>query len=107
MRRLFSTITDWTAGREQLRARRYGVIETAAGKLVGIHLRPWPKFLSWPEVWPVSHAYHARGAEDRCLLYYNQPRRFSNFLALKYIVSTRHTSYATIRAAVGALDKLA
>jgi hypothetical protein len=107
MRGLFTTITDWTAGREQLRGRRYGVIETANGELVAFHLRPWPKLISWRELWPVGPAYHARGAEDRCWLYYNQPRRYSNFLALKYIVSTRGTSYATFRAALTALDKLA
>jgi hypothetical protein len=103
----FTTIEDWEAGRHLLRSRRYGVIETAGGKLVAVHLRPWPKLISLPEVWPVGAAYHARGEADRCLLYYNQPRRFSNFLALKYIVSTRGTSYATSRAALDALDKLA
>jgi hypothetical protein len=103
----FSTIADWTNGREELRSRRYGVIEAGQGQLVGVHLRPWPKLLSLPEFWPVGPAYHRRGAADRCLLYYNQPRRWSNFLALKYIVSTDGTSYATIRAALRALDRLA
>jgi hypothetical protein len=107
MRNWFATVTEWEAGREQLRARRYGVIETAGGELVAVHLRPWPKVISLPELWPVGAAYHARGAADRCLLYYNQPRRFSNFLALKYIVSTHGTSYATFRAALTALDELA
>jgi hypothetical protein len=44
---------------------------------------------------------------DRCLLYYNQPRRFSNFLALKYIVSTHGTTYATFRTALITLDQIA
>lgn len=104
---LTTTIDDWQAGREKLAGGRYGVIETAGGRLVAVHLRPWPKLLSWPEIWPAGPAYHARGDADRCLLYYNQPRRFSNFLALKYVVSTRGTSYATIRAALIALDKIA
>jgi hypothetical protein len=107
MSQLFQTIPDWTAGREQLIRRRYGVIETADGRLQAVHLRPWPKLLSLPELWPVGPAYHARGAADRCLLYYNQPRRFPNFLALKYIVSTSGTSYTTFRAALLALDQLA
>ena len=47
------------------------------------------------------------GAPDRCLLYYNQPRRTPNFLALKYIVSTAGTSYATFRAALAVLDAVA
>lgn len=103
----FTTIDDWHAGSEALRRRRYGVIETSGGRLVAVHLRPWPKLLSWPEIWPVGPGYHARGAADRCLLCYNQPRRFGNFLALKYIVSTPSTSYATFRAALVALDELA
>jgi hypothetical protein len=103
----FTTVTDWDAERELLSERRYGVIETAGSALAAVHLRPWPKVISLPELWPVGAAYHARGAADRCLLYYNQPRRFSNFLALKYVVSTHGTSYATFRAALAALDKLA
>lgn len=105
--RFTTTITDWDAAREELRRRRYGVIETAAGKLVAVHLRPWPKLISWPEIWLTGDDYHARGEADRCFLYYNQPRRFSNYLALKYIVSTRGASYATFRAALMALDRLA
>jgi hypothetical protein len=107
MNRWFITIDDWQAGRDELRRRRYGVIETSAGRLVAVHLRPWPKLIAWPEIWPAGPTYHALGQPDRCLLYYNQPQRFSNFLALKYIVSTRGTSYATFRAALVALDQLA
>lgn len=102
-----TTITDLQTGREALRRGRYGAIETAAGQLVAVHLRPWPKLLSWPEVWPVGPRYHAPGAADRCLLYYNQPRRFSNFLALKYVASTQGTTYATFLAALRTLDLLA
>ena len=102
-----TTITDWDAGREELLRRRHGVIETAAGGLVAVHLRRWPKLISWPEIWLTGDDYHARGEADRCFLYYNQPRRFPNFLALKYIVSTRGASYATFRAALAALDRLA
>jgi hypothetical protein len=101
------TIDDWERQRDLLVRRRYGVIEAAGGQLVAVHLRPWPKLVSWPEIWPAGPAYHARGKLDRCLLYYNQPRRFSNFLALKYIVSTMGTTLATARAAVTALDRLA
>jgi hypothetical protein len=101
------TITDWHADFDALVRGRYGVIETAGGRLVAVHLRPWPKLVSWPELWPVGSSYHARGAADRCLLYYNQPRRFANFLALRYMASTADTSYATFRAALVALDALA
>jgi hypothetical protein len=40
-------------------------------------------------------------------LYYNQPRRIPNFLALKYIVSTSGTSYRTFRASLLVLDAIA
>lgn len=105
----FTTITDLDAdgARAALRRGRYGVIETAGGRVVAIHLRPWPKLISWPEFWPTGLRYHARGDVDRCLLYYNQPRGHSNFLALKYVVSTTGTSYATARAAAQELDRIA
>jgi hypothetical protein len=105
---MFETITDFPAGRAALRARRYGVIETCGGQFAAVHLRPWPKLLAWPEVWPLAGPrYHARGEADRCLLYYNQPRRMPQFLALKYIVSTDGTSYRTFRAALAVLDAIA
>lgn len=108
MPKLFETITDFDAGRERVRARRYGVIETRAGRLWAIHLRPWPKLVAWPEVWPlVGPRYHATGDADRCLLYYNQPWRMPDFLALKYVVSTGGTSYRTFRAALAVLDAVA
>jgi hypothetical protein len=101
------TIIDFDAGGERIRERRYGIVETAGGKLVAVHLRPWPKLVSLPELLPVGPHYHRRGAADRCLLYYNQPWRMPNFLALKYVVSTPGTSYRTFRAALTALDRIA
>jgi hypothetical protein len=103
----WETITDFAARREEIRARRWGVIETTGGKLRAVHLRPWPKLLSLPELLPVGARYHARGAGDRCLLYYNQPLGMPNFLALKYVVTTSGTSYRTFRAALAALDWVA
>jgi hypothetical protein len=105
--RFTTTIADWEGGQHLLRRGRYGVIESVGGLIVAVHLRPWPKLLSWPEIWPARIDYHARGEADRCLLYYNQPRRYSNFLALNYIVSTHGTTYATFRATLIALDRLA
>ena len=101
------TILDLENGRERIRARRYGVIETAGGALQSVHLRPWPKLVSLPEFVPLGPRYHCRGSADRCLLYYNQPRRMPNFLALKYVVSTSGTSYKTFRAALVVLDAIA
>jgi hypothetical protein len=104
---LRETIPDLYSGRERICVRRYGVIETVAGDLHAVHLRPWPKLVSLPELWPVWPRYHAAGEPDRCLLYYNQPRRMPNFLALKYVVSTAGTSFKTIRAALLTLDQIA
>ena len=101
------TITDFDAGRERIHTRRYGVIETTGGRLAAVYLRPWPKLLALPDLVPLDPSYHASGADDRCLLYYNQPWRMPNFLALKYIVSTSGTRYATIRAALQVLDAIA
>lgn len=104
---LGQTLDDFDANREQIRAGRYGIVEMEAGRLVAIHLRPWPKLFSLGEFWPLAFRYHARGVPDRCLLYYNQPRRQPNFLALKYIVSTEGTSYRTFRSALVVLDAIA
>jgi hypothetical protein len=102
-----ATITDFHAERERIRARRYGVVETVGGRLAAIRLRPWPKLIALPELVPLDPRYHPSGAADRCLLYYNQPWRMPNYLALKYVVSTSGTSFATICAALKALDAIA
>jgi hypothetical protein len=107
MRWLCQTVRDFEHGRDEIRAWRYGVIETVGGELRAVHLRPWPKVVSLTELWPLGPRYHAGGDADRCLLYYNQPRRMPNFLALRYMVSTGGTSYATFRAALVALDAIA
>ncbi len=101
------TVCDLEIGCDRIRARRYGVIETSAGTLKAIHLRPFPKLLAALEILPLGPKYHQRGTADRCLLYYNQPRRTPNYLALKYVVSTLGTSYQTFRAALTALDAVA
>ena len=103
----FHAKIDHAAAERAIRDQRYAVLETSGGRLVAIHFRRWPKLLAWPEIWPVGPVYHASGAPDRCLLYYNQPRRYPNFLALKYMVSTQGTSSATIRAALVTLDGVA
>src|SRR4051812_49135807 len=92
------SIGDLAAGCDNIRAHRYGVIETADGELRAVHLRLWPKLLATPDLFPLGPRYHRRGEADRCLLYFNQPRRMSNFLALKYIVTTFGTSFRTFRA---------
>jgi len=104
---LGETIQDLAAGRERLLRRSHGVIETAGGELRAVHLRPWPKMVSLTELWPLGPRYHARGDADRCLLYFNQPRRMPNFLAVRYVITTAGTSYRTFRAALTTLDWIA
>lgn len=104
---LRETVCELNGERDRLRAWRCGVIETVGGELVAVHLKAWPKLASLPELWPQGLRYHAKGQPDRCLLYYNQPRRMPNFLALRYVVSTAGTSYRTFRAALLVLDAIA
>lgn len=105
--RPFETISDLTAEAEIIRRRRYGVIETAQGRLVAVHFRPWPKWASLPEVLFWGERRHRRRTDDRCRLYFNQPLGFSNFLAVPYLVSGRGTTLATFYAALDALDEVA
>lgn len=100
-------VDDLAAGAAPLGRRRYGVIETRAGRLASVTLRPWPKLVSLRDLWPVGDDYHERGPADRCRLYYNQPLRHSRFLALKYVATTGGTSYRTFLAALRVLDHIA
>ncbi len=101
------TYEEWLTALPAIRAAQYAVIETSGGQLQAIHLRRFPKLISWPEIWPVASGYRAGGTNDRCLLYFNQPSSCPNFLALKYVISSQHTSYATLLAAVATLDTIA
>lgn len=103
----YTAIHDLLAQRDDVARGRYGVIETRNGEFHSLEYRPLPKLISLPEVWPVRLKFHAKGPEDRCRLFFNQPRGMANFLALKYIVSTDGTSYGTFRAALAALDQIA
>jgi hypothetical protein len=100
-------ITDFDTGRERIRSARWGMIETVGGELRVVYLRPWPKLVSLPEFLPLGPRYHVRGPADRCRLYYNQPLRMPNFLALKYVVSTSGTTYRTFRKSLSVLDAIA
>ena len=104
---LFETVTDLAAGAETLRRRRYGIIEMAGGRLQAIRLRPFPKIVSAPGILLWGNAYHRYISGDRMWLYYNQPRRFPNFLTLKYVVSGRDTSFASLARALDVLDEIA
>jgi len=107
MRPLFEIATDPHAQADVLRARSHGVIEVRDGRLRRVRLRPFPKIVSLPEIMLLGEQYHRRRAGDRCLLFYDQPRRFPNFLSLKYVLSARDTTLASIRTALRALDEIA
>lgn len=104
---LFSSVTNLTLDSETLRQRRYGVIEVIDGQFHQVLLRPWPKILVGPEVVWFGKWLHQWRHGDRLLLYYNQPRRYSNFLALVFALSNRETSMRTVRVGLEALEEIA
>jgi hypothetical protein len=107
VRPLFETVTDLDEGAEVLRRRAYGVIEAVGGQFRRVVLRPWPKLVSLPEILLLGRWRHRRRNSDRTLLYYNQPRRLPNFLAVAYVVSSKGASYRTSRRALETLDEIA
>jgi hypothetical protein len=104
---LFETVTDLNAGAETLRRRPYGVIEVIDGRFRRIVLRPFPKIVTAPGILLIGGWRHKRCQGDRLRIYYNQPRRFPNFLVLKYIESAQNTSLATLTRALAVLDEIA
>ena len=104
---LFETVTDLESGADTIRQRRYGVIETAEGRLVSIRFRPFPKFASLPDVYFFGPRMHERRKLDRCKLYFNQPLRYSNFLSLSYVCSGGGARTSTFISALSVLDEVA
>jgi hypothetical protein len=104
---LFETITNLADGAETLRRRPYGVIEVADGRFRRVLLRPFPKIVSVPGVLLMGGLRHRRRPGDSIRLYYNRPRRFPNFLVLKYAESARETSLASLARALSVLDEIA
>ncbi|MGL4512704.1 MAG: hypothetical protein ACRCT8_06395 [Lacipirellulaceae bacterium] len=101
------TFESLDAGAKRIAQRRYGVIEARAGGLVGVTLRPWPTLFSMRELLPLGELWRPAGEPDRVRLYYNQPRGHERFLALRYVAATPGTRYATLVAALRALDGVA
>ena len=101
------TITNWQTDAEAIRRGRYGVIEICEGRLVAIHLRPFPKIVTILHAFIAARSTHRRRRGDRLWLYYNQPRRHNNFLAVAYAVSTRDSSLASMNAALRVLEGIA
>jgi hypothetical protein len=104
---LFETVTDLSQGTQTLRTRRYGVIETRNGDFRRIRLRPFPRIGSVPETMLLGGAFHRYCPGDCCLLYYNQPRRFPNFLAVKYILSSHRATWGSVQRALEVLEEIA
>lgn len=102
-----AVVTDLIADEASVRRRRWGCIESSAGRFVSLRLTPMPKLLSVREVWPMGDRYHARGPADRCRLYYYHPRSAGDYLALRYLVTTSGAAYRTVLAALRTLDRVA
>jgi hypothetical protein len=83
------------------------MIEIAAGRLVGVHLRLWPKSPSVLGIWWHGRRRHQRAGGDRCRLYYEQPWGLASYLALKYVVSHRETTLQSLHGALQVLDEIA
>jgi hypothetical protein len=106
MAALWKTLSDLSSGAEELRRWRYGVIDVRRGQLHNIQLRHWPKMVSLASVvW--GQWYHKHMPGDRMRLYFNQPIMHPNFLALKFAISAKHTTWATAHRALLVLDEIA
>ena len=103
----FETVTDLEVQADVVRRRRYGVIEIAAGEFRRLRLRPFPKLYTPLDLLLRGERGHRALAGDRGWLYYNQPRRFDNFLAVKFAFSSRDAKLATARRALDVLDEIA
>ena len=103
----FQTITDLTAATEALRNARYGRIEAVDGCFRAVQLRPYPCVVSAFDIAALGSLRRRMTAGDRCWLYYNQPLRSSNYLVLKYVVSSRDGALASLRRVLEVLEEIA
>ena len=104
---LFQTVTDLYRQADVLQRRSYGVIEMLDGRFHRVLLRPFPKYVSLFEALFWGNFCHRRLPGNRLRLFYNQPRQHLNYLSLKYAVSSRDTSLATMLGALAVLDEIA
>jgi hypothetical protein len=102
------TLVDpFGADRNALRDGRYGVIDVRDGQLSAIHVRRCPKIVSALEIEWLGRRRHDNTPGDRCRLYYNQPRRHGNYLALVYVESDRDCTFSSLRRTAEILDDVA
>jgi hypothetical protein len=104
---LFETVTDLYAQADVIHRRPYGVIDMVDGRLHRVVLRPFAKYVSLFEALFWGDFYHRRISGDRCRLFYNQPRQHPNYLSLKYMISSRDASLASMLGAAAVLDEIA
>ena len=104
---LFETVTDLYRQADVIQRRSYGVIEMVEGRFRRVLLRPFPKYVSLFEALFWGGFCHRRLAGDRLRLFYNQPRQHAKYLSLKYAISSRDTSLATMLGALAVLDEIA
>ncbi|HEV3024600.1 MAG TPA: hypothetical protein VGX76_19125 [Pirellulales bacterium] len=107
MRPWFETVTDFAERADVVRRRRHGVIEIIEGRFHRLRLRPFPKLGTLANVYLSGRWFHRHWTGNRCRLYYDQPRACPNFLALKYVVSTRDATLSTFHTALVVLDEIA
>lgn len=99
-------IVNLAAGAAAIRQARYGVIDCQAGRLRHVQLRLWPKWIAVDELlW--GRLAHRWSRGDRCRIYYNQPLRAGNYLAIKYALSTGDCSLRTMHCCLAVLDQVA
>ncbi|MBL9080550.1 MAG: hypothetical protein JNK76_02025 [Planctomycetales bacterium] len=103
----YHVTVDPQADAEAVRRRRYGVIETCAGRLERIVWRPFPKIVTAFGIHRLAPWLRRRRRGNRCRLYFNEPRSCPGFLALRYVESTCDADYATFRRALTALEEVA
>lgn len=104
----FTTLTSLNAANAEIvRARRYGYFDVVDERLARVVFRPWPKITSIPDVLLFGEGWHRRRRGNWMRVYFNQPRRASNFLAVTYVRSTRDCTYANALAAARILDEIA
>lgn len=102
----FREVSDLRQAAAAVRRARCGRIAMADQRFVSVQLRPWPKLVSLPEVW-WGRRFHQRHPGDNCWLYYHQPWRLPNFLALTYVVSGGDATLGTFHGALVILDEIA
>ena len=83
------------------------MIEAVDGEFRRVVVKPWPAVVSLPYVLLAGAWQHRLLPGDRCRLYYNQPRRYPNYLTLQYVSSTSGASLASCRRVLEALDEIA